>query len=159
MRIKLERTLASCPHEMSCIVCNQKFRTPKIRALLYGDASLLQGDVCPDCLRLKATIFHQKLQEQADRLILKSMAYPAQSDALYEQAIELFATAEEPIQYPTIFHWVLKKIAIFAEESQELEAARFGTAKCGCDGGFGHPYPDVPQARILFTDPESKESL
>jgi hypothetical protein len=133
MKIQLERKLSACPDKMTCIVCHETFWTRNIRTLLYSSNNLLQGDVCPVCVRLRASRFQQKLRNQANRLIQESILNPARFDALQDRAIELLETSEEQISYPTVFHWFFKRLEIFAEESQELEAARFRNSACHCE--------------------------
>lgn len=133
MKIYLEQKLSSCPDQMTCIVCHDLFWTPNIRALLYDSHNLIQGDVCRSCLKLKSTHFKQKLRNQANRLIQESILLPQRFDALQDRAFELLETSEEQVSYPTVFHWVFKQLAIFAQESQALEAARLRTAACRCE--------------------------
>jgi hypothetical protein len=134
MKIQLERKLSSCPDQMTCIVCHEQFWTRNIRALLYSKNNLIQGDVCPSCIKLKALLFQKKLRNQANRLIQESILKPSQCDALQDRAVELLETSEEHIAYPTMFQWLLKKIEVFTAESQELEAARLKGDSCRFDG-------------------------
>jgi hypothetical protein len=59
MKIRLERTLPTCPSQLRCIACNQSFKAEKIRSLLYDRTGLLQGDLCCTCR--SATDLQQKL--------------------------------------------------------------------------------------------------
>jgi hypothetical protein len=151
MKIHLEQKLSACPEQMTCIVCHDLFWTPNIRALLYDRHNLIQGDVCRSCLKLQSTHFQQKLRNQANRLIQESIQIPQRFDALQDRAIELLETSEEQISYPTVFHWFFKQLAIFAQENQSLEAARFRTAACRCkvqEPSLGSNSPPSPRYSI-----------
>jgi hypothetical protein len=124
MKVQLERRMSSCPNHLQCTVCGQKFETPKIRALLYNNQELIQGDVCSDCLQLKTDEIKQKLRERAH--LLRQI----EQTTIQQQAIELFAAAEEELKLPTFYERWLKRLEIFSEETQELEAARFGACAC-----------------------------
>jgi hypothetical protein len=156
MKIKLERKLASCPNPMICVVCHHPFEVRDIRALLYSDHHLIQGDICPVCLRLKPALFQQKLKAQGDRLRWESAASSSSSGILQARAVELLETADESIQFPTIFHWLFKKIEILAAERQELEAAKLGIGQCGCQRHLPQNTQKTPKFRILFTDEDSQ---
>ncbi len=60
------------------------------------------------------------------------MQYPAlnRSSLLSarERALELLETSQEEVRFPTFYHWWFKKMEVFSEESQELEATRLGCA-------------------------------
>ena len=60
MKIQLERTLSTCPTELQCVVCAQRFEVERIRSILYDRAGLIQGDLCNVCLGAKD--LQQKLQ-------------------------------------------------------------------------------------------------
>jgi hypothetical protein len=132
MKIQLERKLSTCPEQLTCVVCHEPFWVRNIRALLRDDHHLIQGDVCAVCMRLASSDFQKKLRNQANRLIQESTIDPIRFDLLQSRAVELLETSEELLKRPTVFHWLLKKIEIFAEENQELEAARFGSSQCQC---------------------------
>jgi hypothetical protein len=133
MKIYLEQKLSSCPDQMTCVVCHDSFWTPNIRTLLYNRRNIIQGDVCRSCMKLKSSRFQQKLRNQANRLIQESMLNPERFDALQDRAIELLETSEEEILYPTMFHWFFKRLEIFTQESQALEAARLKPTVCHCE--------------------------
>ena len=65
MKIKLDRKLTSCPDILRCIICRQAFKVSIIRPLLYNDRGLIQGDICSQCLKLKAEEIKQRIREQA----------------------------------------------------------------------------------------------
>jgi hypothetical protein len=134
MKIQLERKLITCPDQMTCIVCHESFWVRNIRTLLYSDNNLIQGDVCLECTKLKASRFQQKLRSQANRLVQVASTHPERRDVIQERAVELLETSEEKIWFPTVLQWLAKKIQIFSEESRELEAARLGIDQCRCDG-------------------------
>lgn len=126
MKIQLERTLASCPKKLLCTVCGQSFRVGKIRSLLSNNQGLLQGDVCPDCVRLKPSEIRNRLRDRASLLLQQPAISEAHSHATRERALELLETAQENVQFPQFYHWWMKQIEIFSEESHELEAERLG---------------------------------
>jgi hypothetical protein len=133
MKIKLERKLSSCPEHMTCIVCHEPFWVRDIRTLLYSDNNLIQGDVCPACMKLSASRFQHKLRNQANRLVEVAIANPERHDLIQARAVELLETSEENVRFPTFLQWWIKKIQVLSEESRELEAARLGLDQCRCD--------------------------
>jgi hypothetical protein len=144
MKIQLEQKLSTCPESITCTVCRHSYGAGNIRALIYDNHNLIQGDICPKCLKLNSTTIQQKLRFHADCLMHESTAHPARRVNLQERALELLAVSEESIQFPTFFQWLWKKIEIFASETQELEAARFGLSQCDCE--------TRSQLQNLFTD-------
>jgi hypothetical protein len=152
MKIQLERKLSSCPDQMTCVVCHETFWVRNIRALLYSRNSLIQGDVCPGCVKLTPSRFQQKLRNQANRLIQESTLTPAKVQRLQDRAVELLETSEEPITYPTMFHWFFKRLEIFAEESQELEIARQRSTLCRFDRRSPKIGPDPERSNLLSKD-------
>jgi hypothetical protein len=152
MKIQLERKLSSCPDQMTCIVCHEPFWSGNIRALLYSSNNLLQGDVCPSCVKLRASRFQQKLRNQANRLIQESTVTPGKFQLLQDRAFELLETSEEPITYPTVFQWIFKRLETFAEESRELEAARLRSALCRCEERSPKIGGNSARTHLLATD-------
>ncbi len=129
MKIQLERKLSSCSEKLICTVCNQWFEPDKIRTLLYTDRGLLLGDVCRVCLKLPASEIRDQLRERASLLLQQSelLALPDwQNTACRARALELLQAAQEDVRFPSIFDWWFKKLEIFSEESQALEATRVG---------------------------------
>jgi hypothetical protein len=144
MKIQLERKLGYCPNKLTCVVCHELFEVRKIRALLCDDHKLIQGDVCPACLKLESCDFQKKLRNQANRLIQESTGSSVHANAFQSRAVELLETSEENLKRPTIFQWLLKNIAIFAEENQELEAARFASYhQCQCTSRRSQVFKDA----------------
>lgn len=144
MKIRLERKLVSCPHHLLCMVCGQKFEARRIRTLLYTDKGLIQGDVCPNCLKLKANGIRQKIKEQSRLLMRQAELETSGSTFARQLALELLECSGEDLRLPTFYEWLLKRIEIFSQESQELEAARLGLSNCPC-GKRSH-------LRIVFED-------
>ncbi len=145
MKIKLERKQKTCPPQLSCTVCRQRFEVRKIRTLLFNDAGLVQGDICSECRELKSSTIRAKLKEQACLL----MQYPELNNSSLlsgkERALELLETSQEEVRFPTFYHWWFKEIEIFSEESQELEAARLGSS---------HPLSGVRLQKMIEDDKE-----
>lgn len=133
MKIQLERTLASCSKKLLCTVCGQSFTVGKIRALLYNHKGFLQGDVCPHCVRLKPADIRNHLRERASLLLQQPAISEQHSLATHERALELLETAQENVQTPHFYHWWLKQLEIFSEESHEIEAERLGAHDFYCE--------------------------
>lgn len=145
MEIRLERKLVSCPSRLLCRVCRQGFEARRIRTLLYNGSGLIQGDVCPNCLKLKASGIKQKMKEQSEWLIKQAAELEdSQSIPAHQLAIELLEGSQEDVKLPKFYDWLLKRLEIFSQESQELEAARLGLSNCSC-GKRSH-------LRIVFED-------
>jgi hypothetical protein len=68
----------------------------------------------------------------------------SQSIPARQLALELLEFSQEDVKLPTFYKWWLKRIEIFSQESQELEAARLGLSNCSC-GRRSH-------LRIVFED-------
>jgi hypothetical protein len=128
MKIQLERKLASCPHKLACTVCYQWFEVGKIRALLYNNKGLLQGDMCPECLKLTASNVRARLRERASLLLQNPELSDPYHASARDRALELLQAAQEDLKQPSVLDWWLKKLEIFSEESQELEAHRVGSS-------------------------------
>ncbi len=124
MKIKLERKLETCPHHLSCTVCRQRFEVGKIRTLLYNNARLLQGDICSECTALRSSEIRSKMLEQASLLLQYPELNGSSLLSAKARALELLEASQEEVRFPTFYHWWFKKIEVFSEESQELEATR-----------------------------------
>ncbi len=132
MKIQLERRLVSCPDTVQCTVCHRPFVVDAIRSLLYSDRGWLKGDVCPHCLDLSTDAFKQNLWTQAMRLRESTFGGQAQTMQKQQEAIECLELSREGLHRATWWHWWLKHLEIFSQESQELDAARFGMKGCDC---------------------------
>jgi hypothetical protein len=152
MNIQLERKLSSCPDQMICVVCHETFWSPNIRTLLYSNNNLLQGDVCPSCIKLRASRFQQKLRNQANRLIQESIMKPEKFQLLQDRAFELLETSEEHLTYPTMLQWIFKRLEAFAEESRELEAARLRSTLYRCEERSPKIDRNPAHSHLLATD-------
>ena len=129
MKIYLERTLATCPKSLLCTTCGQLFEAGKLRALLYSDQGLLQGDVCHQCIKLKSSDLRNQMRDRASLLL----QHPYDLDhtlPAHKRALELLEAAQEEVTFPTFYQWWFKKLTVLSEESQELEAARLGLSSC-----------------------------
>jgi hypothetical protein len=125
MKFELERKLPTCPDTLSCVVCRQCFDARRIRTLLRSDRGLVIGDICPACSKLEAKAIKQTLREQANQLMSQPKGKGAQTLSFHKQALELLEVSTETVKFPTFYQRLLKQIEIFAQESQELESARF----------------------------------
>lgn len=146
MKVHLERTLPTCPDTLRCKVCNHGFTVGRIRTLLIKDDGLIQGDICPNCLKSGSSAIRHRLKEQASQWMQQEVNGRT-SIAQYKLALEQMETAEEDIQLPWFYHWWLKRLAILSQETQELETARLGLSGCQC----GKPRSRL---RITFQDEE-----
>jgi hypothetical protein len=126
MKIQLERKLSSCPNQLTCAVCRQAFPAQSIRALLFSDRGLLQGDICAHCRQSGSEAIRETLHERV--ILLKRQSEFGQSTtiAIHELLTELTACAQEGVKFPSLLDWWLKWWEVFWQESQELEAARLG---------------------------------
>ncbi|HCF26692.1 MAG TPA: hypothetical protein DEV81_05675 [Cyanobacteria bacterium UBA11049] len=123
MKIKLDRKLTSCPDRLRCTICRQAFKVSIIRALLYNDKGLIQGDVCSQCLKLKAEEIKQKIREQAMLLMELPELYIFSTISSQERALELLECSTEKVKFPSFYQWLIKKIEV-SQESRQLEATK-----------------------------------
>jgi hypothetical protein len=133
MKICLEVKLHSCPDYLRCIVCDRLFLTNKIRALLYSDRGLLQGDICSHCLRSKADNIRNKLREKALINLINTDKLNRSNSIHKPQALELLALSKEKVKFPKSWQWLIKKIAIFSQEDRALEISRSGLTQFNCE--------------------------
>lgn len=126
MKIQLERKLESCPHQLVCTVCNQWFEVGKIRALLSNNKGLLQGDVCPECVKLPASSIRSRLRERASLLLQQSELSEALMISVRDRALELLQVAQEDVKFPSLLDWWFKKLEVRSAESQAVELTRIG---------------------------------
>jgi hypothetical protein len=129
MKIQLEHRLRSCPKHLGCISCGQTFASNRLRALLCRDSGLIEGDLCPRCIKQGADRIRLNLRDRATKLMLQLDAQP--SPESQARGFELRAVAAEALTMPPAYQWWLKKLEIFHTESRELELARRGLKKPG----------------------------
>jgi hypothetical protein len=122
MKIQLEQKSSNCPDHMNCVACAQKFSVGSMRRLLMDDRSMLQGDLCHSCVRRTAPSLQKLLRSKGQRLLSK---HPERSQELINMAIE-------PVQFPSLWQWLTKKIEILSAETTALEQARFNINTCNC---------------------------
>jgi hypothetical protein len=125
MKIQLEQKSSNCPDHMNCVACAQKFKVGSIRRLLIDDRSMLQGDLCHSCVRRTAPSLQKLLKSKGQRLL-------SSRSANQERGQELMNMATEPVQFPSLWQWITKKIEILSAETTALEQARFNTTTCNC---------------------------
>lgn len=121
MKIKLDRKLTSCPDRLRCIICRQVFKVSIIRTLLYNDKGLIQGDICSQCLKLRAEEIKQRIREQAMLLMEIPELYSFSTISSQERALELLECSTEKVKFPSFYQWLIRKIEVF-QESGQLEA-------------------------------------
>lgn len=126
MKIQLERKLYPCRDKLHCTVCQQMFNVGQIRSLLHRDSGFLQGDICPKCAKLTAQDFKQKMVLNARILLHQANLRESQTITLHEQALELLETSKENVKFPTFWQHLLMQVDVLAQDTQELEAAKFG---------------------------------
>jgi hypothetical protein len=122
MKIQLEQKSGNCPDHMHCVACAQKFKVGSMRRLLLDNRSMIQGDLCHNCVRRTAPSLQKLLKSKGQSLLSK---HP-------ERSQELTNMATEPVQFPSLWQWLTKKIEILSAETTALEQARFNTATCNC---------------------------
>jgi hypothetical protein len=93
----------------------------KIRTLLYSNKEWLQGDICPECLKVGTEGIKAKMN--VVRLLTQLSSNRSQNVSASELAFKLLETSEEDVQFPTFYQWFLKKLEILLLGSRELEAA------------------------------------
>lgn len=126
MKIVIERTLSHQSPSLLCVVCAHPHKVSKSRSLLYCDQGLLQGDVCPKCMRLKTSDIQKKLRTRAIFLLEQSRGTGEQLITIRDRALELVNISQEPIRFPTLLQSWRKRMEIRSEEHQEMQAARLG---------------------------------
>lgn len=149
MKVQLERRLPSCPEQLDCVICHQKFIVPRIRRLLCNDEGLIQGDLCPHCLKLKTAAIQDKLRQQSGQLLQQANHDRGQSLSLRQRGLELLTLSQESLTRPSLYTWLSKRLEVLSQETQELEAARLGLQSCTCG--------QRSKLRILFEDPGDPE--
>lgn len=132
MKIQLERKSTSCPNRLTCVICRQIFAIDTIRTLLYNDKGLLQGDICRKCLKLTAKAIKQEILLSANLLSRQPNLASSRTISPPELVLELLECAVEDVKFPTFYQWLIKRIEVFSQEYQEIEAARFSLANCNC---------------------------
>jgi hypothetical protein len=129
MKIQLEQRLPACPEQLGCIACNQNFMTPNIRSLLCNDAGLIQGDLCGHCRKLPAKAIQRRIIARSVSLQLQADRDEDKALPLRRQAFDLLLLSQEHLTLPTFYTWLRKHWQILSQETQALEAARFGLNK------------------------------
>ncbi|HEY9824312.1 MAG TPA: hypothetical protein V6D19_02625 [Stenomitos sp.] len=157
MKILLERKLNSCPDQMVCTVCGERFWVRNIRSLLYRNDNLIQGDVCSSCVKLNTTEVQQRLKDHAGTLLQCAITQPECADKALNRALELLETSKEALKKPSIWQRLVKKVQILAEETRELEAARYGIEGCHCGRRSPNFGSKLPQWQIEVSEDELHE--
>jgi hypothetical protein len=129
MKIQLEQRLPACPEQLGCIACTQNFMTPNIRSLLCNDAGLIQGDLCGHCRKLPAKAIQRRIVARSVSLQLQADRDEDQALPRRRQAFDLLLLSQENLTLPNIYTWLRKRWEILSQETQALEAARFGLHK------------------------------
>lgn len=122
MRIRLERKLSSCPKLLRCTVCDRMFEVGKIRALLHNDEGFIQGDFCPECMKLSVETIQHKIREQA-MLLLEQTDDSDGKISPQSRAMELLECSTEELKFPSFYHWLLARLDVFSSASPALKAA------------------------------------
>ncbi len=132
MKVLTERIFSHHPQAFDCVVCTQPFAIDLYRAILYSDRGLIQGDVCPQCRKLKGLDLQQKLHDRAMTLLHQSVEVDERGENMRDRAQELLQLAQEPVKSPNFLQRWFRQMVILSEETQELEAARLGQDRVCC---------------------------
>lgn len=155
MKIVLERKLKFCPNHLRCIVCCQLFEVGRIRSILYNDQRLIQGDICSECLKLSAEEIKQNMREYAMLLMEKPELCNSPTRSHHELALELLESSTEELKLPNFFQWLIKKLQVFSQSSQELEVARWRLLKDTC-GRRSRPVQQKERSRLQIFDEDEE---
>jgi hypothetical protein len=121
MRIRLERKLSSCPHRLRCTVCDRMFESGKVRTLLHNDEGFIQGDICPECIKLSVATVQHKLRERAMLLLEETEESGGTTLSPQARAMELLDSSTEDIKHPRFYHWWLAQLEIFSQTSSNAK--------------------------------------
>jgi len=125
MKIQLERKLTHHPYQLACAVCCQPFAVPQIRSLLFTDRGWLQGDVCPNCLKLGTEGIRQTMRDRAILLNKQSEYQQSNTIAVNQLATELMTCAQETVKFPSLWQWWFRWWEVLQAETVALETARW----------------------------------
>ena len=117
MRIRLERKLSSCPHHLRCSVCDRMFESGKVRTLLHNDEGFIQGDICPECMKLSVETIQHNIRERAMLLLEETDDSGGTTFSPQARAMELLDCSTENVKYPQFYHWWLVQLEIFSRTS------------------------------------------
>lgn len=117
MRIRLERKLSSCPYHLRCSVCDRMFGSGKVRTLLHNDEGFIQGDICPECMKLSVETIQHKIRERAMLLLEETDDSGGTTFSPQARAMELLDCSTENVKYPQFYHWWLVQLEIFSRTS------------------------------------------
>ena len=117
MRIRLERKLSSCPHHLRCSVCDRMFESGKVRTLLHNDEGFIQGDICPECMKLSVEAIQHNIRERAMLLLEETDDSGGTTFSPQARAMELLDCSTENVKYPQFYHWWLVQLEIFSRTS------------------------------------------
>jgi hypothetical protein len=132
MKIQIERKPNFLPDQVNCVACRQIFPVQRLLNLLYSDRGLLQGELCPECAKSNSAVIQAKIKEQAWLLLQNSQLLKSDSIFIGERASELLAISQETVKFPSFWQLWCKKLAVFQQESAELQQARFASNKGYC---------------------------
>ncbi|WP_146149863.1 hypothetical protein [Chroococcidiopsis sp. CCALA 051] len=119
MRIRLERKLSSCPHHLCCTVCDRMFESGRVRTLLHNDEGFIQGDICPECMRLSVETIQHKIRERAMLLLEETDDSSNTTFSPQARAMELLDCSTENVKYPQFYDWWLVQLEIFSRKSSD----------------------------------------
>lgn len=96
------------------------------------DTDKANGDICCKCLKLTANAIKQEILLSPNLLSNQPNLASSRTISPPELVLELLECAVEDVKFPTFYQWLIKKIEVFSQEYQEIEAARFSLANCNC---------------------------
>ena len=140
MKIQLEHRLSSCPHKLRCTTCRQVFAVGRIRPLLINDSNRIQGDLCPQCVRLPTDEVRAILVEQVWLMLEQPQMFQHQVESPEILALELFEASLEDLEMPSFYQWLVKTVEnrLFVNPAQD--SAKTGAIAASTQSPWGHNF-------------------
>ncbi|OWY69185.1 hypothetical protein B7486_21795 [cyanobacterium TDX16] len=95
------------------------FESGRVRTLLHNDEGFIQGDICPECMRLSVETIQHKIRERAMLLLEETDDSGNTTFSPQARAMELLDCSTENVKYPQFYHWWLVQLEIFSRKSSD----------------------------------------
>ncbi|PSB41380.1 hypothetical protein DSM107010_02610 [Chroococcidiopsis cubana SAG 39.79] len=95
------------------------FESGRVRTLLHNDEGFIQGDICPECMRLSVETIQHKIRERAMLLLEETDDSSNTTFSPQARAMELLDCSTENVKYPQFYHWWLVQLEIFSRKSSD----------------------------------------